>query len=133
MTPTRNAKEERKIHFLIRGFIEEIFNMIIRDPRSTFADFVTITARIERAASSRTRHRQRRPESNSRESAQFTAGVDDSLRQAIRDAVGEELHKLNPQSATTSTLSSLGDVIRVEIQQAMGTAPPARPAPQPPV
>lgn len=112
-----NATEERKIHSLIRGVKEEIFNAIIRDPPSTVDDFVTIATRIERAASSRIRHRQLLPESNSLENPQFSTGVDDPLKQAIRDIVREELWKLHPQSVTTSTSSFIGDIIREKVSK----------------
>lgn len=63
-----------KIHFLIRGIKEDIFNTMIRDPPPTVPNFVTIAIRTEPAASSRTHHHQRFPESNSLGNSQCTVG-----------------------------------------------------------
>lgn len=93
---------------------------MIHDPLWSDSDFVNITTSIERASSSRSRHRHRLLETESLENLHFPTSVEDSLRHIIRDFVREELRKLHSQSETTSTSSSIEDVIRDEIQQAMG-------------
>lgn len=89
----------------------------------------------ERAASSRSRHRQRLLESSTQETNRvFPTAVGNSLRQAMCDIFVEELWKLHPQSATSTTLASLGDTVRKEVQQARGCAPGSRsPSGPPPV
>lgn len=82
-----NVTEAWETHFLLRIFREDILITMTRDSHVPVKYFVTIATRIQLATSSRCRHPQRLPELNNLKSRQFTAGVDGSLRQAIRRIV----------------------------------------------
>ncbi|XP_077535994.1 uncharacterized protein LOC144148314 [Haemaphysalis longicornis] len=117
--------EEKKLRFLMRGVKEELFAGLVRNPPKTVAEFVTEASTIEKALKMRAKQYNRNfvgaANANDFGSTRIPA---DSLRETIRAIVREELRKLLP-TPPQPQVASLTDVIREEVQQALGTSTPS--------
>ncbi|XP_077538644.1 uncharacterized protein LOC144151464 [Haemaphysalis longicornis] len=117
--------EEKKLRFLMRGVKEELFAGLVRNPPKTVAEFVTEASTIEKALEMRAKQYDRNfvgaANANDFGSTRIPA---DSLRETIRAIVREELRKLLP-TPPQAQVASLTDVIREEVQQALGTSTPS--------
>ncbi|KAH8026546.1 hypothetical protein HPB51_021440 [Rhipicephalus microplus] len=95
----------------------DIFVGLLRCPSRNLAEFRTEATAVEKTLEQRARHKNRDVNVASVDtvSAVFGNGID-VLQQLIRSVVREELQKLNGHS---STVSSLAEVVREEVRQAV--------------
>ncbi|CAN7977028.1 unnamed protein product [Ixodes persulcatus] len=104
----------------MRGVKEQLFAGLVRNPPKTIAEFVAEASTIERTLDMRTRQYDRPVPAIS---ATYTEprGVDaQMLRHTVRIVVREELRKLFPTTQQPQA-SSLSEVIREELQQALSS------------
>lgn len=123
--------EDKKLRILMRGIKEQLFAVLVRNPPKSVNEFAAEAASIEKTLSERARQYERQPQVLGASSANSAALCNDSLRETIRAVVQEELSKLIAP-ALQPQLTSLTDVIREEVQQALGTQGPVQPTPPPP-
>lgn len=113
--------EEKKLRLLMRSVKEELFAGLIRNPPKTVAEFVVEASTIEKALDMRARQSNRQfVDVGSSNCVDGTRIPTDTLRETIRAVVREELRKLFP-AVPQPQVASLSDVIREEVQQALGT------------
>ena len=113
--------EEKKLRFLMRGVKQELFACLVRNPPKTVADFASEAAALEKTLEIRTRQYDRPVNALAQETISGGAINSDSLRETIRAVVREELRKLFPTTPQPQ-VATLTDVIREEVQQALGTS-----------
>lgn len=115
--------EEKKLRFLMRGVKQELFACLVRNPPKTVAEFAAEAAAMEKTLEVRTRQYDRPVNALVSETIGAGATSSDTLRETIRAVVREELRKLFPTTPEPQ-VASLTDVIREEVQQALGTSTP---------
>ncbi|XP_077532475.1 uncharacterized protein LOC144144858 [Haemaphysalis longicornis] len=114
--------EEKKLRFLMRGVKEELFNGLVRNPQKTVAEFVTEGSTIEKALEMRAKQYDRNYVGMANANCVDNVRIpEDSLRETILEIVRELLRKLLP-TPPQPQVASLTDVIREEVQQALGTS-----------
>ncbi|CAN7937512.1 unnamed protein product, partial [Ixodes hexagonus] len=112
--------EDKKLRILMRGVKEQLFAGLARNPPKTIAEFVAEATTIERTLDMRTKQYDRPVPAISAAYAE-SGGVDtQTLRDTVRIVVREELRKLLPTTQQPQ-VSSLSDVIREELQQALSS------------
>ncbi|CAN8005013.1 unnamed protein product [Ixodes hexagonus] len=112
--------EDKKLRILMRGVKEQLFAGLVRNPPKTIAEFVAEATTIERTLDMRTKQYDRPVPAISAAYAE-SRGVDtQTLRDTVRIVVREELRKLFPTTQQPQ-VSSLSDVIREELQQALSS------------
>ncbi|CAN8020665.1 unnamed protein product, partial [Ixodes persulcatus] len=112
--------EDKKLRILMRGLKEQLFAGLVPNPPKTIAEFVAEASTIERTLAMRTRQSDRPVPAISATYAE-PRGVDaQMLRDTVRIVVREELRKLFPTTQQPQA-SSLSDVIREELQQALSS------------
>ncbi|CAN7980595.1 unnamed protein product [Ixodes pacificus] len=112
--------EDKKLRILMRGVKEQLFAGLVRNPPKTIAEFVAEASTIERTLDMRTRQYDRPVPAISATYAE-PRGVDaQTLRDTVRIVVREELRKLFPTTQQPE-VSSLSEVIREELQQALSS------------
>lgn len=114
--------EEKKLRFLMRGVKQELFACLVRNPPKTVSEFASEAAALEKTLEIRTRQYDRPINALVSETIGASAISSDSLRDTIRAVVREELRKLFPTTTPQPQVASLTDVIREEVQQALGTS-----------
>ncbi|XP_077550678.1 uncharacterized protein LOC144163880 [Haemaphysalis longicornis] len=117
--------EEKKLRFLMRGVKQELFACIVRNHPKTVSEFASEAAAMEKTLEIRTRQYDRPINAQVSETIGARAINSDSLRDTIRAVVREELWKLFPMTTPPPQVTSLTDVIREEVQQALGTSVPS--------
>lgn len=116
--------EEKKVRFLMRGVKQELFAGLIRNPPKTVAEFVTEASMIERTLDMRSRQYDRPLNTLSVNPVNAPGLATEDLRETIRAVVREELRKLFPATPQPQ-VASLTDVVREEVQQALGNSTPS--------
>lgn len=117
--------EEKKLGFLIRGVKEELFAGLMRNPPKTVAEFLTEAAAIEKTLDVRRRQYGRPALVHGTSPMEVDAMSMSNLRDTIKAVVQEELRKMFPSSGLQ--VAAISDVIRQEVQQALGTGQPIQP------
>lgn len=128
-----SLSEDKKVRFLMKGVKEQLFAGLVRSTSATVADFVSEAASIEKSLDMQARQYQRTTVSMIAASAEGTLTPSaESLRELIRALVREEVAKYLP-TAPQPQVVTFYDVVREEVQQALGISPPvpATPPPQP--
>ncbi|KAK8761090.1 hypothetical protein V5799_027642 [Amblyomma americanum] len=110
--------EEKKVQFLMRG-VKELFGSLVRQPPTTVKEFMQEACTIENTLDVRARQ-YNRPSSACAIRSDTPATPSDSLREVICEIVREELSRLLP-SFPQPQAATLMDVVREEVQQALGT------------
>lgn len=121
--------EEKKLGFLIRGVKEELFAGLMRNPPQTVSQFVTEAAAMEKILDVRRRQYGRPAPVGGTSPAELNAVTVSNLRDTIKAVVQEELRKMFPSSCPQ--VATLSDVVRQEVQQALGTGPLVPPSQEP--
>ncbi|XP_077558175.1 uncharacterized protein LOC144173783 [Haemaphysalis longicornis] len=116
--------EEKKLRFLMRGVKQALFGCLVRNPHKTVAEFTSEAAALEKALAIRTRQYDRLFNAPFSETVGAATVSSDPLRETIRAVVREELRKLFPTTQQPQ-MASLTDVIREEVQQALGASTPS--------
>ncbi|KAH8035967.1 hypothetical protein HPB51_014090 [Rhipicephalus microplus] len=100
----------------MRGVKEELFAGLLRNPPTSVAEFVKEATTIERALQQRRRYHDQ-PIKTSPSLSALSAGSECSLRELIREVVGEEIRNLlmTPQE---NTMACVAEVVRQELRQA---------------
>ncbi|KAK8775782.1 hypothetical protein V5799_030874 [Amblyomma americanum] len=111
--------EEKKVQFLMRGVKEQLFASLVRQPPKTVEEFMQEACTIENTLDVRARQ-YNRPSSACAIRSDTPATTSDSLREVIGEIVREELRRLLPSSPQPQA-ATLMDVVREEVQQALGT------------
>lgn len=115
-----NMPEDKMVGYLMRGVKESLFAGLIRNPPKTIDEFAQEARTIERTLDARTRQYNRPLQLNALYSEPMTTTND--LREVIREVVREELRRLLPFASQPPQAASLLDVVREEVQQALGSA-----------
>ncbi|XP_077525808.1 uncharacterized protein LOC144137743 [Haemaphysalis longicornis] len=114
--------EEKKLRFLMRGVKEELFAGLVRNRLKTVAEFVTEASTIEKALEMRANQYDRNYVGMANANCVDNVHIpEDSLRETIREIVRKELRKLLP-TPSQPQVAFLTDVLREEVQQALGTS-----------
>ncbi|XP_077551730.1 uncharacterized protein LOC144165829 [Haemaphysalis longicornis] len=116
--------EEKKLRFLMRGVKQQLFACFVRNPPKSMAELVTEAAAMEKTLEIRTRQFDRPINAVVADTIDAGALSSDTLRETIRAVVREELRKLFPTTPQPQ-VTSMSDVIREEIQLALGASTPS--------
>ncbi|KAK8774212.1 hypothetical protein V5799_011256 [Amblyomma americanum] len=111
--------EEKKVPLLMRGGKEQLFGSLVRQPPTTVEEFMQEACTIAKTLDVRARQ-YNRPSYACAIRSDTPATTSDSLREAIREIVREELRRLLPSSPQPQA-ATLMDVVREEVQQALVT------------
>lgn len=114
-----NMTEDKKLQYLMRAVKEQLFVALIRNPPKTVADWVSEAAAIERTLELRAKPYDRNYHAAPPDSSDRRSATAESLRDTIRSIVRDELRRLLPGAQPET--SSLADVVRDEVQQALAT------------
>lgn len=114
-----NMSEDQKLRHLMRGVKQELFAGLVRSPPRTVAEFRSEAITMERTLQQRSRmyNREMSVTSVGAVPAVFGNSVE-VIRELVRSVVREELQRLRLDQ-NTPTPSSLADVVREEVRQAV--------------
>lgn len=102
----QNATEARKVHFLLNGVTEDIFNTMVWDPCVTISDIIVVTTWTKCVTSLRIHDFQQLPRMNSH-TKHCLGGVT----------------KASPTSGCLCDVLIFSEIIREEVEQAIRDAP----------
>lgn len=122
-----NMTEDKKLQYLMRAVKEQFFVALIRNPPRTVAEWIREAATIEKTLELRAKQYDRNLRAPPSDCDDPRSASAVTLRDTIRAIVRDELRKLLP--GAQPQISSLADVVRDEVQQALGTLDPAETAP----